>query len=241
MNRPHLSKKNIEDKVDKVLTHFDSNYFCFKRKTPLLRFAHFLSTEHKIEFNYEKELGFSNAGNKILGHFCPKPMSIYIDNILVADRHRFNFVLAHEIGHLVLHRKLDTKFIYEVESTEKILYETITGKRILKTDKDFIEWQASFFAAAFLMPKTMIVNELISIQKNLGISRVGSIFLDNQLCNIRDYYTIVEQLSLYFEVSKNCVMNRLEDLQLIEKRFNPVHVSNPLSYTLYQMEKVSQK
>ena len=53
---------------------------------------------------------------------------------------------------------------YDINGFIDTEHDLITGKKILKTKKDRIEWQANKFSSAILMPRMTIRNAVIQIQ-----------------------------------------------------------------------------
>ncbi len=70
-------------------------------------------------------------------------------------RNRFRFSLAHEIGHLALHRDLFDE--YPINSIEEWKY-FITG--IPEEQYKYIEYQANEFAGRLLIPRNVLVEEI---------------------------------------------------------------------------------
>ncbi|XDD49664.1 ImmA/IrrE family metallo-endopeptidase [Leptospira sp. WS92.C1] len=85
------------------------------------------------------------------GSICvhgPKKFDIFLSNFNSPLRNRFT--LAHELGHYFLHS----------EEGKKLIYAARRGST--KT-----EWQANWFAAAFLMPKEEFLNTLSKFNEDL--------------------------------------------------------------------------
>ena len=55
---------------------------------------------------FDADLGTSEGGRKILGRFYISTRTVVIDASLEVDSPRWRFTVAHEIGHLVLHRSM---------------------------------------------------------------------------------------------------------------------------------------
>ena len=66
--------------------------------------------------------------------------TIFISDSTTVERDRFT--IAHELGHYVLH------YLWPIRNGE-----TPSPKRALRYGSDRAEWEANWFAAAFLMPK----------------------------------------------------------------------------------------
>ena len=135
------------------------------------------------------------------------------------DEHKFNFTLAHELGHLSLHRHLIFDRNGEparapVETVKEIFNE----RGNLNTEEEWVEWQANAYATSLLMPASMIKKAVVKQQQELGIRNRGKIFIDNQACNQKDYFDILSRLSDFFKVSRTAVDYRLRKLELIDDR-----------------------
>jgi len=74
---------------------------------------------------------------------------------------RQRFTIAHELGHYVLHSQKEALFIDRNYSVFKRDQQSETGEQM-------IERQANQFAAALLMPKFLVEEELKSIHIDLG-------------------------------------------------------------------------
>lgn len=134
--------------------------------------------------------------------------TILLNSLLADDikqQNRYQFTLAHEVGHWVLQAK---DFLYDEDQINifdqiKTLSEkdmiTCLNRSIssnystLITDSDWLEWQANYFASAILMPKNVFLKEL-----------------DELHCN-SEYEKLVI-LSQKFGVSKQAVKNRINNL-----------------------------
>ncbi|MDB5231046.1 MAG: hypothetical protein JWN76_1851 [Chitinophagaceae bacterium] len=207
-----LSGETIDERATKLLMHFKENYFQFIRPTYVRDIATFLHEKHKIEFDFTATLGFGADGGKIIGAFNPVKKIILIDASLSSDESKFNFTLAHEFGHLSLHRNI--KLIYEPED-DKNGSDTLALKEKCRTDGDWMEWQANRYAAALLLPKTMLEQKLARIQVDMGISRLGHIIINQHPSSYSDYSQIVASLSDYFKVSITAVQIRLKNLGFV--------------------------
>ena len=105
---PILSADKIELKAEEVISYFDKRILDVPQRTPLLEYIETLHNQFKLERRYNQKLGTTKHGNTILGKTRLKPLGLYVDASLVNDP-RFNFVLGHELGHVVLHRFVDVK------------------------------------------------------------------------------------------------------------------------------------
>ena len=158
--------------------------------------------------------------NDVLGYFNSEKNEIII-NFKVKDTPREPFILAHEIGHFILHKNLKVnKAVYN--NFKDTSFNFFEQSYVFRNPKNWIEWQANCFASSLLMPELSFKAILILNQKDLGISKAGRIFLDEQECNKSDYRELIKRLSSHFNVSKISVEYRLNDLKLIDKpAYNP--------------------
>lgn len=216
LDLPRLSSKNIERRAELLLRHFNADYFESIQPTPLNEIVSFLESSYDIKFVFDGILGFNQFNHRILGAFNPKKRIILVDGALKKDEAKFNFTLAHELGHLALHRNL--KITYSESNIKPIdepVIDNYSHHHKLETDQDWMEWQANYYASCLLMPSSIFTKQLIIFQKYIGIAKVGTIFLDNQECNRKDYNNLIFKLSEYFGVSWSAVEYRLNKLNLI--------------------------
>lgn len=121
---------------------------------------------------------------------------------------RWRFTIAHEIGHVVLHRKyFDVSKVFEED--EAILNTTTI---------DRMEVQANLFAAMLLMPKPIFIGVYLQFYDQLEIPKKNypKIYVDNQDVNMEDFNNLIELLSNKFFVSKEAVEYRMAHFGLIE-------------------------
>ena len=222
----NLSGNDIEIKAEEFISYFDKSILDKPQMTPYFSIIATLKDEFGILVSLSTQLGFTESGHKILGKFISKPRAIMIDEE-VTETERLPFTLAHEIGHLVLHRnlKIDKEDYSEITDTE---YDLVTGKKILTTNRDWIEWQANKFASSFLLPRATFQNALIDIQRKMDITKnIGIVYVEKADYSLRDFNKIKESLAKHYQVSKTVVEFRLSNLKLLIDRrmFNVKHVS----------------
>lgn len=226
---PEYSAQDLENKAEEVLSFFDEAKLETPAPTPFGEITRRLNKDYNIEIDLAADLGFISARNeRILGRFVFNPRAILIDSSLQQDTGPFNFTLAHEIGHLVLHRKLKLKGDFDPDEISDTKRDLVTGKKILTTPHDWIEWQANRFASSLLMPRPTVRKAVIQKQKEMGIrSNIGFIYLENKPYSVADYVTQVQHLELVYGASKTAIECRLSDLGiLIDKRLQDTkHIS----------------
>lgn len=211
---PHLSHSEIEDKVHGVLEYFQRGLLITAQPTPLEDFLSMLSTKYGVYYDLEADLSSIFKKRKVLGCFVVRPRAILIDKS-IRSTPQFPFTVAHEIGHLVLHRKL--KISASDYAITDSLKDIATGRKLLSSPRDWLEWQANRFATAFLMPRASLVRELARFQKeDLGLRRnIGSVYLDNQTCNQVAFAQTLDHIAKIFHTSKESTENRMRDLSLL--------------------------
>jgi len=157
-----------------------------------------------------------NKEKQIIASYDTKDKTIRVDNTL--PKPQFNFALAHEIAHYKLHQNVQiTQYSYD--SLDLSQFDKETDKYALKNDKDFMEWQANYFAACLLMPSHIIEYQFNLAKSEIGVLKKDKLVLDKQPCNLRDISYIKQKLARYFEVSPTSVLYRLESLGLLEIKF----------------------
>ncbi len=223
---PKLSGNDIEIKAEEVLTYFDKSLLKKAQFTPLASFMEQLQNEYGVLINFGSDLGSNEYGTKILGKFISKPRAIFVDKSIV-DTERFPFTLAHEFGHMVFHRnlKIDKEDYSEITDTE---YDLVSGKKILTSTRDWIEWQANKFASAILLPRATFYNALCDIQNKFGITKnVGYVYVSRKPYSLQDYNSVTNHLAQLYSVSKKSVEFRLKNLELLidQRLMNVQHVS----------------
>ncbi len=84
--------------------------------------------------------------------------NIFIDNNIYSDEryeNRLRFTLAHEVGHLILHKNIILKCKFRTENEWINFREDMS-----EDDLDWFEWQAYEFAGRLLVPKNVLLKEI---------------------------------------------------------------------------------
>lgn len=218
---PILSAGAIELKAEEVISFFDKAILDEPQPTPLREYVAVLCKRFNVKRSYSDSLGVTKYGNVILGKTQLKPLGLYVD-VSLADDPRFNFVLAHELGHVVLHRSVNVKKTgYEDQEIADTEIDFVTGKKNLITPRDWLEWQANYFASAILMPRLSIMATVLQKQKEMDIKRnLGRIVLEPKEYSVRDYKEIRNHIEIVFSVNATNVECRLKDLGILIDRMN---------------------
>jgi Zn-dependent peptidase ImmA (M78 family) len=228
---PHLSTNEIEVKAEELIEFFNPDLLKKAQEIPIYQFVEETNKKFGIQFRCDLDLGTTKSGKKILGKYRIKPSSIFIDDSL-RETDRFPFVLAHEYGHLILHKNIDPQKIGYIDSSiEDTHHDLVSGKKILETPKDWIEWQANRFASALLMPRSTFINALIDFQVKQGIKKnIGIVYLENIPYSMREFNNNISHLANLYRVNRTNVEYRLTDLEiLVDLRLKNVkHISELL-------------
>jgi Zn-dependent peptidase ImmA (M78 family) len=200
--------KEIATNESKIVKRFGNDIFSTDQIKQCLKI------EYNIEVKYQKIDDIKNQQR--LAYYNKEKNEIIINESIKGEKQE-TFTLAHEFGHLVLHKEA---CINEYNSLEYInsmgsVYNSLRKKWDIVDDKGFMEYQANTFAAEFLLNKKIFIRELVKIQKEIGVRILGYVFKDNQPCNKFDYQFTIAKLSEIFQVTGAVIEIRLENLGLI--------------------------
>ena len=127
------------------------------------------------------------------------------------QEHVFRFTFAHECGHALLHERFcqdpENMKAYAEQGKEKILKDSAQDfapkeKERLKTDRDWLEWQANAFASCVLMPRTLV----------LQTSRIIRQQCDTELEYLNELKATIGDV---FKVSSSASFYRMKSLKLL--------------------------
>lgn len=220
----HFSKADIEEKVEELLALWLPEYLEKSKIFAWERVCERLKTEHEVTITLDANLGTFD-GHQILGALTLDPRQIFVEKTIFKEKN-FTFVLAHEIGHLMLHRKLtfpqnwDGRFEDNQKSMSPINNQT-------KTDWEWLEWQANAFAGCLIMPRKTIIHGLYRCQKVIGQRQSHRILVKNDSQDIKAYEDLVTELAKWYFVSRTVVKIRLRELGICYGAdYNSTHISN---------------
>lgn len=147
-----------------------------------------------------------------LGKCDFKNRKIFISSKLDTGSPRWRFTFAHEIGHILMHRKY---FINDCLQDDN---QSLFGGIFSSADHKRIEIQANYFASFFLMPNRLFCERYFRAYDYIGIPKriFPKIYVDDQPVNIKDFNDLLSFISKVFGVSKQTVEIRLKDFKLIE-------------------------
>lgn len=219
MNHPRYSRRQLEEKAEILLKKFDSERLV---KTKPLDVYEVIEKCLDVPYDWK----YITPDQSILGLTAFKsgliwvwPESKYVEGMLPTriylekgtilidstltekeDSGQENFTVMHEVFHQILHRNFFSQYKPDyVHCTSK---ESLHGKRRLITPLDFCEYQANCAAAAFLMPRELVVKR---------VGKYRSRMLDFR--NNRDY-RLAKELAAEFNVSPTAMKYRLINTDL---------------------------
>ncbi|MBI5374416.1 MAG: ImmA/IrrE family metallo-endopeptidase [Candidatus Schekmanbacteria bacterium] len=149
-----------------------------------------------------------HEGYDIDGFISSDLTTINIDEFVYQSRlRRYRFTLAHEAGHIILHKKFFKENVFSSVREWKKFTQSIEDR-----DYSFLEWHANTFAGLVLVFPSILSKlfyESVETAKNAGFS------FKNSLDIIQDY--IASDLAKKFSVSSEVIRRRLEKDNLLVK------------------------
>jgi Zn-dependent peptidase ImmA (M78 family) len=207
-----LSKQEIASIANKLIQDINHNILANADPIIIDQIAAYFEEKYLLQFDFHADLPTIN-GTKMWGMFDNERNLIQINKELL-NTDRFAFAFSHELGHFILHRdvKINQQLYNDFRDSE---YDVLEDRYQFNNFKHWIEWQANCFAAALIIPKGSLEMRLIAKQLDLGISKTGHIYLDNQPVNQRDYQDIVTYLAGHFKTTRTSVIYKLEEFGFI--------------------------
>lgn len=139
-------------------------------------------------------------------------------SLFIEDTHRYRFTLAHEIGHAFLHLPILNHLLSEAHDNNVLDLKTCSSW------ERRLEIQANHFAAFLLMPQNPLINKYMEVKSNLNYPLSAPLRMDDNRTSVEDCNVMFSELSRFFGVSKQVVMIRLIDENLID-----IGVNNPFT------------
>lgn len=208
-----LSSDRIEEIVREIHLDFDPEIVSNCKMIDHDKLVVFFKERYSINFELEANLNIGE-NRKALGRYELNNRTVYIDKSL-SNQPGFGFVLAHEIGHAILHSHLNlSQAVYD--DFEDSQYDPVLDKHILSNEKNWIEWQANRFATFLLMPERTVKVRVKMELERIDIMSRFHIYVDKQPWNMRDYKKVMMYLVHFFGVSKTSLEIRLQELDLIK-------------------------
>ena len=217
-NPPVLSSEYIEEITIQLIEFIDSNIIRCHRYFPMNEYARILKKSFDLNIiDYDFSETDTN-GNQIISSCSFIDKCIRIDRSL-RNTARYNFMLAHEIGHYFLHNKLQIDQ-HSYDQFNDSVYNFKLGRFLLLNDKNWIEWQANQFAASLLMPTDSILFRFNKAQEKFGLKPGPPLYIDDQSCNQETLHKISGELAQFYQTTKTSVIYRLNSLGLINEKYS---------------------
>lgn len=207
---PFIQKERIEELSVEILDRYHSNDI----EAPIKLICDNLERENNIKFLFEKTLGTDALGFEILGKISLTPSTVIsISSDAHTNPFRLKFTIAHELGHFYLNH---FEYMYAEYYSEKD-YENEIPSFIKIEDIKRLEWQANYFASCLLLPKEKFVKEFLTLicKEEIKNRGYGILFVDNQECNLNNFYMVTNKLRDLFKVSRKVIEIRLKNLDLL--------------------------
>ena len=187
---PELSDAEIESAAAQTLEDFaDFSGEDVTAPIPVESIA-----EHYLGYEIEISDEGLFADPDYLGGIIFSDNLIQVNATVEANEGRYNFTIAHEIGHHVLHREIYLG-VSEANASNILCRDTL--------DKPLIEVQADRFAAALLMPPQAIASAVAATPKPRSLRSPRA---------VRGYAAAVTRAGSFSNVSNTAMVNRLIDL-----------------------------
>jgi len=217
-NVPVLRPEEIDERAEYMLTIFCETCLTEPRATDLSAIIRTLMNQYGVKFDFTRDLGLTLDGRKIRGRVALKERIVWIDRSLQPNEElcRLRFTIAHELGHLALHRHRPIKHYDAIEDTDadlRMQFDHTSGSR------QIVEWQANRYASAILMPQYTVAPALRAFHAENNVHlNIGKVFVDNSRANRVLYAQTLGHLSIVYHVSKTVVRIRLRELGLLIDR-----------------------
>lgn len=156
--------------------------------------------EQKLKIKITQEMSLKKDYD-VEGFLISDFSTIFVDfNMYLKHENRTRFTIAHEVGHLILHRDIFKKL--NINSVEKL-----NDFSIKLTDEQYgwLEYQAYSFASHVLVPKDLLIKEL---KKRIG--KIPSMERPEVLA------PIIQDLPDIFNVSDAVMLRRLQKEEIIQ-------------------------
>lgn len=162
--------------------------------------------EHPLDYSFGVS-DLSHLGDNVLGASYIREREILIDERVLQHEGRYRFTCAHELGHMTLHAKV-----------RRVFQETPQQG---PGSDDRYERQADRFAAAFLMPVSLLVRELFRIADEMHLERASCItelMLSTAEAEWLWKKRFLPAITSRFGVSLSAALNRFSDIRLRDRK-----------------------
>jgi Zn-dependent peptidase ImmA (M78 family) len=197
-----------EEKIDSIISRLYTYNIADDGVLSVSKLSQFLSEKYPITIHLDQDLP-SNVHGKIVF----EPLNIFISPSLTSDEHRLRFTFAHEVGHLILHKRLLEGIIERVDTDITLSFASSLSNETSRR----IEYQANLFAGHLLLPKDFFLGYVFNLFKKYRINK-GYLYVDHQLINQRQAHQILLEISHRFNVSVEVAKIRLIQQDLLKDK-----------------------
>lgn len=220
---PRLTGNQVDEIAMEILKEFDPRILSTGKKLNLDELTLYFHRVLRFNFKFVDSLGIDAHGRKIFAQtdFLNKEVKFLLE---VKGSARYGFMLAHEIGHVVLHNKLSiSQEFYESFSDHKFSYRLKRGD--FSNERHALEWQANRFASSLLMPEIVFRLACRIVFKKRGRREFEPLYVDNTKHSQDDFHYITGYLALYFNTTKTSVIYRMSQFNLLNNKSSLTHIS----------------
>lgn len=198
-----LSKNDIDEISKEELDKINQDCLIKAYGLSVTELSEFIHSEYGIEIEH-----FDPKENKYLGT-CNIDQKLIGISKKIVNTPRELFVLGHELGHYILHQRLaiNQELMNSFSDSE---YDFSIRKYRLENPRHWVEWQANYFSASLLLPKTSIVAKAWQYSNSKN-----NLIFDDNYNNQKKIGRIIEKLANHFNVSKTSIIYRLKELNMI--------------------------
>lgn len=220
---PYLRERQIERETELLLGEWSEKGREVSVPIPL---EDLVECHLRLPFHVE-DLRKRFGGHDVLGAIWFGDGTIRVDSSLDPVVHpemlgRYNFTIAHEVGHWRLHREHLRR-----DPSQAIFFKTNGEPAFICRDGDTVpeEWQANAFAACLLMPRDALRkawrhwtgNDIPASLADVGLNASTSSEHEQQIA----FERFCRPLADDFAVSAQAMRIRLEALELLVKEYQP--------------------
>ncbi len=203
---PFRSAKQIEDIINESVP--SEIYLDGRLDDGKLR--EFIREAYGAEIVVDQDLGVHNK-QAVLGHLALDPPVISLSRQLNDDLCRLRFTLAHELGHLILHRDDLVEFVDAISDFDRSLGQLDFSDDDLNRS---LEAQANIFASRLLLPTEPLLEDVARYFAEQNLHK-PYIYWDHQPVNQSLAHELFFKLRVKYMASKEASRIRLTQLGLI--------------------------
>lgn len=226
-----LSKMDIDNEAESLLNQYYSDCLHNAQPIPIEELIEKvgLNIEYKKISPDSEVLGafVFNKGNLkvydncVCDNYLFDEKTIIIDTSMVDnDDKRLMFTYGHELGHFVtqytlFHIDKEQLSLFDIQDDDRVAITchrnsvSSRSKKVLTTKEEWQEWQANYFSSCILIPRLSLNNLLKPYLEGFDVMSQEAVL--NKLSS-DEFANLLEKLSTIYNVSKEMMINRLNDL-----------------------------